>query len=283
MKNIHLILTDQPSRLQLNVNTGKLILFDNIQSDKESVHLSNQNIYITSSEEIRRNDYYIHNNRVRQSAGGEQEKGDYKNCKKIILTTDPTLIADGVQSIDDEFLEWFVKNPTCEHVDVFQNWNYHLDKSWEYEIIIPQEEPKQVICRDKFDRVIQNGYYVDVQDSGIHKVYRKEDGHLYFKPYGEEERVSSYFSNDLILTTIASKNIADLKKEITNKKQEEPKQETVEEAAEKWVFETNGHKWSNDDDSAGDNYGSFREGAKWMLEKLQDFDTWKEWKDINFK
>jgi hypothetical protein len=24
-------------------------------------------------------------------------------------------------------------------------------------------------------------------------------------------------------------------------------------------------------------------GAKWMLEKLQDFDTWKEWKDINFK
>jgi hypothetical protein len=65
--------------------------------------------------------------------------------------------------------------------------------------------------------------------------------------------------------------------------QEEPKQETVEEAAEKWVFETNGHKWSNDDDTAGDNYGSFREGAKWMLEKLQDFDTWKEWKDINFK
>ena len=22
-------------------------------------------------------------------------------------------------------------------------------------------------------------------------------------------------------------------------------------------------------------------GAKWMLEKLQDFDTWKEWKDNN--
>jgi hypothetical protein len=24
-------------------------------------------------------------------------------------------------------------------------------------------------------------------------------------------------------------------------------------------------------------------GALWMLEKLQDFDTWKEWKDINIK
>ena len=27
-------------------------------------------------------------------------------------------------------------------------------------------------------------------------------------------------------------------------------------------------------------YG-FKQGAKWMLDKLQDFDTWKEWKDIN--
>jgi hypothetical protein len=28
---------------------------------------------------------------------------------------------------------------------------------------------------------------------------------------------------------------------------------------------------------------AFISGAKWMLDKLQDFDTWKEWKDINFK
>jgi hypothetical protein len=44
-----------------------------------------------------------------------------------------------------------------------------------------------------------------------------------------------------------------------------PKQ-TLKEAAEKWVFETNGHKWSNNDDTAGDNYGSFKAGAKWMSE-----------------
>ena len=58
--------------------------------------------------------------------------------------------------------------------------------------------------------------------------------------------------------------------------------ETIEEAANKWVFETNGHKWSNNDDTAGDNYGSFKEGVKWMedqMEKLKDFDTWKEWKN----
>ena len=31
--------------------------------------------------------------------------------------------------------------------------------------------------------------------------------------------------------------------------------------AEKWVFETNGHRWSNNDNTAGDNYGSFIAGA----------------------
>jgi hypothetical protein len=58
--------------------------------------------------------------------------------------------------------------------------------------------------------------------------------------------------------------------------------ETIEEAAEKWVFETNGQKWSNNDDTAGDNYGSFKEGVKWaeeQMEKLKDFDTWKEWRN----
>jgi hypothetical protein len=54
------------------------------------------------------------------------------------------------------------------------------------------------------------------------------------------------------------------------------KQETIEEAAEKWVFETNGHKWSNNDDTAGDNYGSFMAGAKWMKEKLYSEEDMRE-------
>jgi hypothetical protein len=40
------------------------------------------------------------------------------------------------------------------------------------------------------------------------------------------------------------------------------KQETLEEAADKWVFETNGHKWSNNNNEAGDNFGSFIAGFK---------------------
>ena len=57
------------------------------------------------------------------------------------------MIADGIQSIDDEFLEWFVKNPSCEFVEVKKGfadgtaWGYNF---LDYKIIIPQE--KQIKC-----------------------------------------------------------------------------------------------------------------------------------------
>jgi hypothetical protein len=49
---------------------------------------------------------------------------------------------------------------------------------------------------------------------------------------------------------------------------EDPKEEKLNEAADKWVFETNGHKWSNNDDTAGDNYGSFKAGAEWQAKTM---------------
>jgi hypothetical protein len=62
--------------------------------------------------------------------------------KKIILTTDnKDLIKDGVQAIDDTFLEWFVKNPSCERVEI-RDYKLHFGSTI-YKIIIPQEEPKQ--------------------------------------------------------------------------------------------------------------------------------------------
>ena len=48
--------------------------------------------------------------------------------------------------------------------------------------------------------------------------------------------------------------------------------ETIEESAEKWVFETNGHKWSNNNNEAGDNFGSFKEGYKTAQKTLYSDD-----------
>ena len=71
--------------------------------------------------------------------------------KKIILTTDPDLINDGIQAIDDEFLEWFVKNPSCEEVEVKEIYNSYgetdifdlvcTSHSFNYKIILPKEDP----------------------------------------------------------------------------------------------------------------------------------------------
>ena len=51
---------------------------------------------------------------------------------------------------------------------------------------------------DKFDRELFSGDVVDVQNVGEVMVYKKDDGFLYFKPYGNEEMVNSYFRNDII-------------------------------------------------------------------------------------
>ena len=52
MKNIHIIPTNKPSRLQLQMN-GKL----HIDNGKTIALRSNQNIYITSDEEIKEVDW----------------------------------------------------------------------------------------------------------------------------------------------------------------------------------------------------------------------------------
>ena len=146
MKNIHLIPTDKPSRLfkddnqVLNLHTHSVLkgIFTNGIG-------SNQHIYITNSEEIKEGDWFS------EKAGRQypiQWDGKQKlnfHCKKIILTTDQSL--DGVQAIDDEFLEWFIDNPTCGEVEV--KWIktpdgifYHKDNVPYgcYKIIIPKEE-----------------------------------------------------------------------------------------------------------------------------------------------
>lgn len=51
-------------------------------------------------------------------------------------------------------------------------------------------------CFDRLGNEIKDGDIVDVQLAGKHIVYIK-NFELYFKPYGNEEMVKDYFSNDL--------------------------------------------------------------------------------------
>jgi hypothetical protein len=162
MKNIHILPTDKPSRIHL--------IKDNLtitNEYKNSVCDSEVHIYITSDEEINKdtktcwcidisyNELILHQ--------GLLPSYHYKHYKKIIMTTDKSINVlcscgkdcgakeSGVQPIDDEFLEWFVKNPTCEEVEVIKvcstgrkcdgkGKNCNMAK---LKIIIPKEEQKQ--------------------------------------------------------------------------------------------------------------------------------------------
>ena len=151
MKNVHLLSTDKPSRL-FNC-FGKLEIGD-YTTIRENLQVTNQHIYITSDEEIKGVKWIIHNGKIYEVIENKELYISVKElnhidirkdlCKKIILTTDQDLIKDGVQAIDDDFLEWFVKNPSCEEVETYslgiKNEETGESCHYEYEIIIPKEE-----------------------------------------------------------------------------------------------------------------------------------------------
>jgi hypothetical protein len=239
MKNIHILPTDKPSRLHswTDENGSRLEL-----CDLEYSHTRNtQNIYITSDVEIKIGDWVYCLREgfepiLKQKVNAIGVNGD-KMMKKIILTTDTDLIKDGVQAIDDEFLEWFVRNPNCEKFEVISMprccgrcdgvddlcftdmcCNDHQEygceicygKRSQYKIIIPKEEPKTNLEKLPFPELI--------------------------KEFAE------YYKNIPLI--------------------EESKQETLEEAAENYVKDESNRTYrfiSKD---------SFQDGAKWQSERM---------------
>lgn len=140
MKNVHVLPTDKPSRLHFD---DKLFLSTSPQISKNiNSIVEGRNIYITSEEEIKVGDWVITpTNDIIQWAKVFQPDG-----KKIILTTDQVLISNGVQPIDDEFLDWFVMNPSHQDVMIGKesivsghNGGVQIEYVY-YKIIIPKEE-----------------------------------------------------------------------------------------------------------------------------------------------
>jgi hypothetical protein len=196
MKNLFLLPTDKPSRLYLFEE--RLILGDLVTVVFKNSGAVNQNIYITSDEEIKD---------VRPNKGKwHLEKGnvlnkfpdyltDLSECKLVIMTTDPQLIADGVQAIDDEFLEWFVKNPSCEEVEIINTFDY-IKKGYVshsgYKIQITKEEAKQELERGVEMTQVEKKSAVDWLKPQIELMLM--DGH---KPYPNQLEEAFEIAKDL--------------------------------------------------------------------------------------
>jgi hypothetical protein len=162
---------------------------------ERNIYKIGKELFVTSDEEIKEGDYWFDGTNIRHDFPSSFVSGI---DKKIILTTDQDL--DGVQAIDDDFLEWFVNNPSCEEIEVIHGLfnlmerqvdpmnlgQNHSQCVWKYKIIIPKEEPLiEFTNTNDFTSMIYN-------------------------PTDEQGRLMTYWGG-----------------------LEEPKQETLEEAAER--------------------------------------------------
>jgi hypothetical protein len=184
MKNIHITPTDQPSRLHYYENPLKEWFLS-----KESLHWRTSNhIYITSDEEIKEGDWMIRDNEQPTLITPNFFWDFGVKYHKIILTTDKYLVKDGVQAIDDVFLEWFVKNPTCEFVEVVKKLvELPLTYKMIYKIIIPQEEPKQETLEEK---VMETQAIEEAAENYVEQITEVEFG----KPHNAPHRVKSFIA-----------------------------------------------------------------------------------------
>jgi hypothetical protein len=156
MKNIHVLPTNKPSRL---ISCGKeFTLLKKVTVDKRCKH-----IYITNDEVIKEGDWMIRGNEQPTLVTPNFFWDFGVRYYKIILTTDQDLINDGVQSINDEFLEWFINNPSCEYVPiitttVLNNSVYKTNigfETWRKEAI-------QETLEEAIDKILDENYaYID--------------------------------------------------------------------------------------------------------------------------
>jgi hypothetical protein len=224
MKNIHILPTDKPSRLFFNRLHNELEFTSPIPmgNNGSGSWVELKNIYITSDEEIK--DVRPHKGKWQLETGQILNKfpsylTDLSECKLVIMTTDQDLIKDGVQAIDDEFLEWIVKNPSCEEVEVEKapyDGTKSIDKYWggEYKIIIPRTT-QQVIDEDfegglTMGQVIPNlEIWKDIPDyNGLYQV--SDLGNIRSLNYGKikelKPRLVGYDGNQYLAVNLSKES-----------------------------------------------------------------------------
>jgi hypothetical protein len=189
MKNIHILPTENPSSL-FEIDGHLIINKEQLIQPKYY-----RNIYITNNEDINENDYIITKDGRLVQVSYLLSK-DLEGASKVILTTDHDLFKDDVQAINDEFHDWFVKNPNCERVETYslgiENSDTGESGHYKYEIIIPQEEPKQETLEEA---IRNNGYH----DQSIDAIWREG---VHFGVKWQQEQNKKMYSDEDCYNTI---------------------------------------------------------------------------------
>jgi hypothetical protein len=227
---------------------------------------------ISNTENVNENCWIITNGKLVQVSyllSDEVAKGN-----KVILTTNKLLIKDGVQQIDDTFLEWFVENPSCEEVGIEK----------ENEDLIPYGN--EYVNLSKIDSACIKSNFLPQNSKSIYppKLVKCCKTNLIFKTKYRDDLYTGYYDckpyklkYQIILPKEEPKQ--DLEKEMFELEQQldipssmrwhnsKPKQETtLEEAAENHSNQTirdNSEK-------------SFIEGANYQAERMYSEEEVKE-------
>lgn len=176
MKNLFLINTDKPTGL-FHIPLGiDYSVIPKVRTGKYKGY----HVYITNEESPKENDPCIvtpvGSSKFPKVIKFSKDNGTIYNleCKKIVLTTDPDLIKEGVQEIiDDKFFDWLItdENYKCDYVEVkdfrtipamqLGSPNGHVS----YDIVLPNQEEALKIERiamdslkDKWSHLYTSGY-----------------------------------------------------------------------------------------------------------------------------
>jgi hypothetical protein len=179
-------------------------------------------------------------------------------------------------------LDWFVKNPSCESVEVkkvegrYVDYGGNVHNPISYEIIIPQEEPK---CLTKLE-IAKNIAAIGIGKEEPKKLNQMTE--CYFTPSGRTSSatICDNCGKEKYLHTIV-KGINDCKQIIIP--QEETKQETLSYSEaikkEERIFNSSMMKQETPEEAAENyykmfdtlpvvRYNAFIEGAKWQSKRM---------------
>jgi hypothetical protein len=210
---------------------------------ERNIYKIGKELFITSDEEIK--DCWVLNTHTNEVYFLKGYYGIQPIAKKIVLTTDQSL--DSVQSIPDEFLEWFVKNPSCDEVEV---------------------KHKDVIQYGNMTMYDHNGdgSHYSCKDCEVETTRSKEEllkfGAEYYKiiiPKKEPKQETENLKN---FKKLVSDEVSPAMKDFIKEKQE-----TLEEAAEKFSRQY----FSAEEDTSYEEQASltsFIAGAKWQAERM---------------
>ncbi|MFY8161980.1 MAG: hypothetical protein ACOVNU_11670 [Candidatus Kapaibacteriota bacterium] len=241
--NIHLLPTVKESRLYKSKLKNEIYLHPRaIPKEFYIEYAIGQNIYIASDEEIKEGNWGFDGLHIfkclKPFIANETTSGKNIPCfyielygnsntfhetsyiKKIILTTDQDLIEDGVQAINDEFLNWFVKNPTCEEVKI-ESWQTKGEWDLDYKIIIPKEDEEII---DLF--VDEEFSHIGVNPIKFENYLKVHFNHCY---QGEYEDGCKYGEDDCPAQPLKPKKVSEmilLVNNVTMSCTSKPKQET---------------------------------------------------------